>query len=285
MDVLCAYPDHNKPFHIYTDSSDYQMGSVIMQNGKPVAFWSKKLNPAQQNYTTREKELLSIVETLKEFRSMLLGAELHVHTDHKNLTFEKYNTQRVLRWRCYVEEFGPKLHFLPGRVNVIADNMSRLTRLDHIPTEKVDGETETAVEDVDSDDIKASDNETSAEGLESFYNVYDDIEVVECMLNLPPMNSPMENPLNYAWMKQQQDADQSLQRGLQRHPDLFFTKTLDESNSIICYAKTPLERESHWRIALAADMVKPTCDWFHQVLGHPGEKRLSAALQARYYHP
>jgi hypothetical protein len=67
MEMLLTFPNFNEPFHIFTDASKYQLGTVIMQNNKPLAFYSQKMNEAQKRYTTGEQELLSIVEMLKEF--------------------------------------------------------------------------------------------------------------------------------------------------------------------------------------------------------------------------
>jgi hypothetical protein len=66
-EVLLSYPDFNKPFHIYTDASHYQLGAVISQDNHPIAFYSRKLQLAQVRYTTTEGELCLIIETLKEF--------------------------------------------------------------------------------------------------------------------------------------------------------------------------------------------------------------------------
>ena len=70
-EVLLAYPDFNAPFEIHNDASKLQIGAVVSQKGKPIAFYSRNMNGAQQNYTTTEKELFSIVATLKEFRDIL----------------------------------------------------------------------------------------------------------------------------------------------------------------------------------------------------------------------
>ena len=90
-ETLLAYPDFSKKFEIHTDASDYQLGAVISQEGKPIAFFSRKLTQAQRNMTVTEKELLAIVETLKEFRNILLGH--YSISDHKNLTYKVFNTQ------------------------------------------------------------------------------------------------------------------------------------------------------------------------------------------------
>jgi hypothetical protein len=64
VDALAAYPSHNKQFNVYTDASDFQLGSCIIQEG--IAYFLQKLTKSQQNYTTMEKEMLSIAATLQE---------------------------------------------------------------------------------------------------------------------------------------------------------------------------------------------------------------------------
>jgi hypothetical protein len=131
-ETLLTYPNFNKPFEIHTDASQVQLGACISQEGKPVAFYSRKLNSAQTRYTTTEKELLSIVETLKEFRNILLGQEIIVHTDHENLTYKNFNCDRVMRWRLYIKEYSPDLRYIKGENNVVADALSRLPMSDDI---------------------------------------------------------------------------------------------------------------------------------------------------------
>ena len=59
--------------------------------------------------------------TLREFRSMLLGAELHIHTDHNNILNIGDSSQRRLGWISYVDEYGPELHYVKGSANNVAD--------------------------------------------------------------------------------------------------------------------------------------------------------------------
>eukprot|EP00957_Ditylum_brightwellii_P003927 299028-Ditylum_brightwellii.AAC.1 len=76
------------------------------------------------SYTTTEKELLAIVETLKEVRNILLGQRITVYTDNKDLTCKTLNTDRVVCWRMVIEAFGPESTYIKGNDNVVVDAMS-----------------------------------------------------------------------------------------------------------------------------------------------------------------
>ena len=64
---MLAYPTYGELFEIHTDASSLQLGAVITQRGRPLAFFSRKLSDTQRKYSVTELELLSIVECLKEF--------------------------------------------------------------------------------------------------------------------------------------------------------------------------------------------------------------------------
>jgi hypothetical protein len=66
-EVVLAYPDITKAFEIYTDASTAQLGVVIAQGNRPIAFFSRKLSETQSKYSVTKIELLDIVDTLKEF--------------------------------------------------------------------------------------------------------------------------------------------------------------------------------------------------------------------------
>ena len=100
---LLTYPDFSEEFKIHTNASNLNLGAVISYKVKPIAFHSRKITDTQRRYTVTERGTLSIFETLKEFRTILLGQRLRIYTDHKNLTCKNNSTDRVLKWILILE--------------------------------------------------------------------------------------------------------------------------------------------------------------------------------------
>jgi hypothetical protein len=202
--ALAAYPDHNKRFNVYTDASDFQLGACIIQEGKLVAYFSCKLTKPHQNYTTMEKEMLSIVATLEEFQSMLLDVEIHVFTDHKNLMFVTLITQCVLRWHKKLKSFHPCSTTLWALAIFLLTNFSRLHCL-VTPAQIAEGKKHVEPAEVsnkEEDKVYFLDQEYSC-----LYN--DDVcECIECYLSLPETPHWDENPLNYAHTRELQQQDE-----------------------------------------------------------------------------
>ena len=76
---------------------------------------------------TPKRELLFIVKIFEKFRNILLGQQIKVCTDHKNLTFKAFNAERVMRWRPILEVYDPELIYIQGSKNIIDYELIRLS--------------------------------------------------------------------------------------------------------------------------------------------------------------
>ncbi len=120
---MLAYPDYSKVVEIYRIACSKQLGAVITQDNRPIAFFSWKLSNTQCKYSVTRIELLAIVKTLNEFKGMLWGTNIKVFTVHPNLMRDAIGLtlDRVYRWRLLLEEYRPKIICIKGIHNTIAD--------------------------------------------------------------------------------------------------------------------------------------------------------------------
>lgn len=246
-DVLLAFPDFNATFDIHTDSSDYQLGAVISQHGKPIAFYSRKLTPTQRRYTVGEREMLSIVETLKEFRNILLGHKIVIYTDHENLTrpTTMHESPRVTRWRWLVEEFGPSFEYIKGEHNVVADALSRLdadfTEIHH-----------------DSDDIAQAER-------------FDQV-VMDDMMH----TDNDAYPLSSKTIADYQARDKSMHTAAIRHPQYFSKAVQADGTELMLF---------HKKIYVPSPLRKRILRWYHTMLCHPGVARTEKTIRQHLTWP
>ena len=112
---VLALPKAGVPFEVISDASGFGLGAILQQDGRPVAFESRKLLPAEENYTTTEQELLGVVHALKVWRCYLEGEEeFTVFTDHKANTFLDVQPSlsiRQTRWAEFLSRFHIKWTF------------------------------------------------------------------------------------------------------------------------------------------------------------------------------
>ncbi|XP_059437724.1 uncharacterized protein LOC132170646 [Corylus avellana] len=121
-------PDFELPFEVHTDASDRAIGGVLVQEGHPVAYESRKLKEAEQRYSAHEKEMLAVVHCLLVWRVYLLGTKFVVRTDNAANTF--FQTQKKLsakqaRWQEFLQEYDFVWVHKPGKHNQVADALSR----------------------------------------------------------------------------------------------------------------------------------------------------------------
>ena len=129
-------PNWDQPWHVYCDASAVAVGSALCQPAKdggrdhPIAFASKQLTDAEQNYTTTEREALAMVFLVKKFRHYLLMNKVIFFVDHMVLRYlvnKPDLSGRLARWILLLTEFNYMVQYKPGKMHLQADHLSRLS--------------------------------------------------------------------------------------------------------------------------------------------------------------
>jgi hypothetical protein len=105
---LLSLPDFNKAFEIECDASGIGIGAVLMQEKRPIAYFSEKLNGATLNYPTYDKDLYAVVRALKTWQHYLWPREFVIYTDHQSLKHLKGQgklSRRHAKWVEFIETF------------------------------------------------------------------------------------------------------------------------------------------------------------------------------------
>jgi hypothetical protein len=111
------------------------IGGVLMQDGRVIAYASQQLQRHEEHYPTQDLELLAVVHNLKVWRHYLLGNLVHIYTDHKSMKYlftQPNMNMRQQRWLELIKDYELKVHYHPGKANVVADALSHKHRCNHL---------------------------------------------------------------------------------------------------------------------------------------------------------
>ncbi len=129
---MLKLPDFDKDFEIHSDASDFAIGGVIMQDGRLVAFESKKLSETERRWPTHEKEMWAVIHCLKTWGHYIGSKDVVVWID--NVTLKYFATQPKLsskqqRWQDTLALFNVDIRHKPGKENIVPDALSRKHQL------------------------------------------------------------------------------------------------------------------------------------------------------------
>jgi hypothetical protein len=125
---LLHLPDFGKTFELECEESGIGIGAGLLQEGKPVAYFSEKLSGPSLNYSTYNKELYALVRILETWQHYLWPKEFVIHSDHESLKHirsqAKLNKHHA-KWVEFIETFSYIIKHKKGKDNAIANALSR----------------------------------------------------------------------------------------------------------------------------------------------------------------
>lgn len=133
--AFLAHPLHDTKMVIQVDASGFAIGAALNQinNGRlePLGFYSKRMTETQKRYSTYDRELLGIYQSIRHFKHLIEGRECVIHTDHKPLTFAFAQnpdkaSPRQLRHLDLIGQYTTDIRHIAGKDNIVADTLSRI---------------------------------------------------------------------------------------------------------------------------------------------------------------
>ena len=259
-DTLMTYPDHNKPFEIYTDASDYQMGAAILQGNKPVAYWSRKFNTLNPQQVLRwriyledfnptfsyiegkENVLADCFSRLPRMDKVLEGKKGPI-----DLKLETANKGKIVRFQDLAPQVDEDDHFHVDPVHL----------QEHMPCQ-----------------FSCCRKDTDVLPFVDF----NDVEIMESFYNLPSLED-MRNPSTIYNIQKHQFEDVEPNNKVNQQPERFQIQYV-QGKAVICVGL-----DGNWRVALPTALMNAMVQWYHRVLGHCGRERLYTTITNRFFAP
>lgn len=252
--VMLGHPNFQKEFFIGTDASDNCVASVLYQlnelgEQKVIMFASRRLLDTERAYSITEKELLALVFACNKFRAYLVGhPKIIVRTDHKALTFLsncKLTHGRLLRWVLVLQEFNLEIEYIPGKLNVVCDVLSRIN--------------DTGMEDKCKNNILVLKNKLELGFKES--------EIGELLKDFEEAQRQDKAYNNIFEILQDRE-----------HENHNKVKTVFRVHNNLLF-KNDKEDDEHWRLCIPQSKVVKLVDYAHRKYGHFGGHKIYLTLR------
>lgn len=248
-------PDFNKKFYINCDASDHSLGAVLYQEiniyEQVISFISRTLNKYEKNYTITERELLSIVFAVNKFRTYVLGNQVIIRTDHKAISFFtncKLSHGRLTRWILALQEYDIKLEYIPGKLNKVADILSRIDK----NTEQID---------------------THPENILKIYHILIDEgklqEILEKIKREQQADKSVIKIMEYINDVNNKTECEKISKRYKLYEDLVFINISDIVNM--------------WRLVVPESAAKELINAYHIYFGHFGVKKVVLYIKEHFY--